>query len=102
LSAFGVSAVSALISNGISYSPFGANAAEGYGQEFAVSTAVDTVIGFTVGAASAVVVGAVLGASAAPLAVVAGTALIATGAMMALDYYHVPDMAKQGWNDILD
>jgi hypothetical protein len=101
LNALGFSFATAAIGNIVDYG-FGANADKGFGQEFAVSTAVDTVLTYAVGAAVAVGVGAVLGASAAPLAVVGVTALVATGTMMALDRAGVPAMLKANTNDFIN
>ncbi len=96
--AFGVS----LITNLADYSSIGSQADQGYGQEFAVSTAVDTVAYYLTGAAASLLVGAFV-VSTTPFWVVAGaTVVVAVGLSMTLDYFEVPKKAKIFINDQID
>ena len=100
--ALGMSAATALGTNLLDYG-VGAHADIGImSQEFAVSTVVDTAIGYAVGAGAALLVGAAIGTAAGPIALVVGTAVVATGAMLVLDSYGVPDMATNGINSFID
>jgi hypothetical protein len=100
--AFGFALGTAVVGNAIDYG-IGEHASTGIvSQEFAVSTAVDTALGYVVGAGTAALVGLALGASAPVLAVAAVTVVAGVGAAYLVNRAGIPKITKDGINAFID